>query len=290
MMFRFPFTNFHELNLDWILSVVKQFADLVPPMETAVDDVQQALGDATEAVQKSAEALTNANEAVETANEAKEIAEEAAQGVIADGAVTTPKIENSAVNTSKLADGAVTTPKIDSGAVTTTKLSDSAVTNAKIENSAVTTAKIADEAVTTSKIEDGAVSSAKIADEAVTMGKLSEALQKKLTALDITDTVTLNCSVGSITQATIYKCNNVIMVSFVLTLTAQVSAMTDYVITMVHSNTNETPILRSLIGGSNNPSIGHVTASTTGNLMFTPTSTISAGTAFWLNFIYICQN
>ena len=23
-MFRFPFTNFHELNLDWILSVVKE--------------------------------------------------------------------------------------------------------------------------------------------------------------------------------------------------------------------------------------------------------------------------
>ena len=141
-MFRFPFTNFHELNLDWVLSVVKQFADLVPPMETAVDDVQQALGDATEAVQKAAEALANANEAVETANEAKDIAEEAAQGVIADGAVTTPKIENGAVNTSKLADGAVTAPKIDSGAVSTSKLADGAVTSEKIDDNAVTMQKL----------------------------------------------------------------------------------------------------------------------------------------------------
>ena len=142
-MFRFPFTNFHELNLDWILSVVKQFADLVDPMQSAVDDVQTALADATEAVQKSSQALENANEAVTTANEAKEIAEEAAQGVTADGAVTTPKLGAGAVTTPKIADSAVTTPKIEDGAVTTPKLVTGAVTTPKIEDSAVTFVKIA---------------------------------------------------------------------------------------------------------------------------------------------------
>ena len=121
-MFRFPFTNFHELNLDWILSVVKQFSELIPPMQTAVDDVQEALSDATEAITKSEEALENANEAVETANEAKEIAEEAAQGVISDGAVTTAKLANGAVSTDKIANGAVSTDKIANGAVTLSKL------------------------------------------------------------------------------------------------------------------------------------------------------------------------
>ena len=169
-MFLFPFTNFHELNLDWILSVVKKFSELVPPMETAVEDVQQALGDATEAVEKASEALTNANEAVETANEAKEIAEEAAQGVIADNAVTTPKLADGAVTTSKIADGAVTTPKI----------ADGAVTSGKINSGAVTETKMADGAVTSGKIDSGAVTEAKIADYAVTEAKLSSSVREKI--------------------------------------------------------------------------------------------------------------
>lgn len=192
-MFRFPFTNFHELNLDWVLSVVKKFSDLIPPMETAVDDVQTALGDATEAVQKAESAVTSANEAVETANEAKDIAQEAVQGIIPNGAVTTPKladgavvgikIANGAVNseqlydgairTSKIYDGAVTTPKIANNAITALKIEDSAITTAKIANEAVTTAKLAEASVTALKINDGAVTKSKLADESVTQAKLA---------------------------------------------------------------------------------------------------------------------
>lgn len=141
-MFRFPFTNFHELNLDWILAKVKEFSELIPPMQTAVEDVQEALTDATEAITKSEEALENANEAVETANDAKEIAEQAAQGVIADGAVTTSKLANGAVTYNKIGDEAVATDKITNGAVTTAKLANGAVTNAKIENGAISAAKL----------------------------------------------------------------------------------------------------------------------------------------------------
>lgn len=200
-MFRFPFTNFHELNLDWVLSVVKKFADLIPPMETAVDDVQEALGDATEAVQKAESALESANEAVETANEAKDIAEEAVQGIIPNGAVTTPKladgavvgikISNGAVGPEQMADSAVRSSKIYDGAVTTAKFADGAVSTAKLANGAVSTAKIADNTVTdvklasgavrTDKIYEGAVTTSKIEDEAVTFSKLSSDVQTQIT-------------------------------------------------------------------------------------------------------------
>lgn len=127
-MFIFPFTNLHELNLDWILDKVKTLWE------------------------QAEENNTKADNAVETANDAKEIAEQAAQATIADGAVTTIKIADGAVTTAKIADSAVTSAKIAAGAVTNAKIADDAVTNAKIADGAVTSAKIADGAVTNDKI------------------------------------------------------------------------------------------------------------------------------------------
>ena len=175
-MFRFPFTNLHELNLDWILAEVKKFSELIPPMETAVQDVQEALEDSTSALA--------------IAEEAKHIAEQAAQAVVADGSITTPKLATSAVTTGKIADGSVTTDKldayavtsakIDTGAVTTNKINDGAVTTNKIADDGVTTAKIADDAVTTGKIADDAVTEIKIVDGAVTWDKLAVSCQTAL--------------------------------------------------------------------------------------------------------------
>jgi hypothetical protein len=67
-MFGFPWSNFHELNLDWILSVVKEAKEIFVKGE---GDIKHA---------------------VETADQALETAEQAAAGVIADGAVKIPKI------------------------------------------------------------------------------------------------------------------------------------------------------------------------------------------------------
>lgn len=103
MAFLFPFTSLYEVNLDWILSEVKKFSELIPPMESAVDNVQTALESAETALEDAEDALEMAGDAKDIAQDAKDIAEQAAQGVIADGAVTTPKI----------ADGAVTPAKLD---------------------------------------------------------------------------------------------------------------------------------------------------------------------------------
>lgn len=74
-MFRFPWSNFHELNLDWILEVVKEAKEIFINGE---GDIQHA---------------------VDTAEQALEVAEEAAAAVIADGAVTIPKLNNEVLKT-----------------------------------------------------------------------------------------------------------------------------------------------------------------------------------------------
>ena len=69
-MFEFPYTNLHELNLDWILSIVKEATDIFKHGEA---DIQHA---------------------VETSEQALETAEQAAQGVVADGSITVPKLND----------------------------------------------------------------------------------------------------------------------------------------------------------------------------------------------------
>ena len=117
-MFRFPWTNFHELNLDWILQAVKKAQDIFT--------------DGEERIQY----------AVDTADEAKEIATQAAEAQIADNAVSTRKIQDGAVTAAKLDDNSVTTPKIVDGAVTEDKLDDNSVTTLKIVDGAVTEDKL----------------------------------------------------------------------------------------------------------------------------------------------------
>lgn len=186
-MFVFPWSNLHELNLDWILQQVKQFAELIPPMSTAVEDVQALQTDVEQAVEDANAALEDAAAALETAEEAKEIAEQAAQGTIADGAVTTPKIADGAVTSAKILDGTIATVDIADGAITAAKLAtdaaaDNIATNTlnglKISDGSIITDKLTAGCVTTPKILDGAVTTVKIEDGAVTADKLEAGLIK----------------------------------------------------------------------------------------------------------------
>tara|TARA_Y100000114_G_scaffold88930_1_gene82433 strand:+ start:2008 stop:2982 length:975 start_codon:yes stop_codon:yes gene_type:complete len=104
---------------------------------------------------------------------------------IADNAITSGKISNSAVTGEKIADDGVSAAKIAANAVTSAKIANdavaaakiaaNAVTSAKIANDAVSADKIASNAVTSAKIQDDAVATAKIADDAVTNAKIAAA-------------------------------------------------------------------------------------------------------------------
>ena len=127
-MFNFPWTNFHELNLDWILSVVKEAKEVFDNGRSDIDY------------------------AVSTADEAKEIATQAAEASIPDNSVSTQKIQDYAVNADKLSNYSVTEAKLQNAAVTTAKIADGAVTSAKIADGTITGTDIADATITKPKL------------------------------------------------------------------------------------------------------------------------------------------
>ena len=100
----------------------------------------------------------------------------AAAPVISDNAITTVKINASAVTTAKIADANVTTGKLADNAVTTAKITDANVTTGKLADNAVTTVKITDANVTTGKLANGSVTTAKIADASITNAKIAETI------------------------------------------------------------------------------------------------------------------
>ena len=94
--------------------------------------------------------------------------------VIADAAITTPKMSDAAVTNSKLSDDAVSSSKIVNGAVTSVKIADGAIGDNHISDFAsisysklnlansIVSGDLADGSVTTNKIADGNVTDAKI--------------------------------------------------------------------------------------------------------------------------------
>ena len=114
-------------------------------------------------------------------------------GGIADGAITAPKIDPSALPTLTLADGSVVTSKIVDGAVTTSKIGTGQVTSGTIADGTIqsgdigpaqiTTSLLANNSVDTTKLEsdasiDGnrAVNTNHMRDGSVTTNKLSSSL------------------------------------------------------------------------------------------------------------------
>ena len=105
-------------------------------------------------------------------------------GVVADGSITTAKLENS----SGSSDG-VTTAKIATDAVTQAKIADDAVGADQLASNSVVTASIVDstgssDGVTTAKLATSAVTTAKEADDAITLAKMASGTDGNIISYD----------------------------------------------------------------------------------------------------------
>jgi hypothetical protein len=118
-------------------------------------------------------AVTNAKLANGAVTTLKIDAAGLAADALASNAVTTAKILDGAVTTDKLGALSVTTAKIAADAVTAAELADNSVDTAAIVDGAVTADKLATDAVSTIKVQDGAITNDKIANTTIAYGKLN---------------------------------------------------------------------------------------------------------------------
>lgn len=95
---------------------------------------------------------------------------------VADGSITSTKIDDNAVTTPKISAGSITGDKIVANTITGGLLSTSGIitNSAQINNAVVTNVKIADAAITTTKIANANITNAKIANAAITTAKIGD--------------------------------------------------------------------------------------------------------------------
>ena len=177
----FPYSDLHSLNLDWLLSKMKETA---AQAAKAIADSANALAQVIEAKTAAQNAQTAAQNAQTAANNAQTAADNAADS--AENAVAVAQAAKSAAqtaqNTANTAQSAAQTAQtaadnaLSKFPVKTADIADYAIKSKKIENGAVTVDKISDNAITASKIANGAVTNKKMsaADFYVALGSYSQ--------------------------------------------------------------------------------------------------------------------
>ena len=172
----FPYSDLHSLNLDWLLSKMKetaaQAAQAIADSAKALAQVAEAKAAALSAQTAAQNAQTAANNAQTAANNAATSAENAvsvAQAAksaaqtaqnTAESAKSAAQTAQSAAQTAQNTANEAKTGLSDLNAkfpIKTIDISDSAVTTEKIDNSAITTNKIAESAVTGNNISNNVV-------------------------------------------------------------------------------------------------------------------------------------
>src|SRR5215471_5028104 len=122
---------------------------------------------------------------------------------IADGSITTAKLQDGSVTNPKLAPNAVGTGNIMAGAVGATQIAAGAVGTTALQGLSVTTPIIADGAVTSVKLANGAVGTTQLAANSVTSAQIAAGAVGTTQILDgsVTDAKIASVSWGKISGA-----------------------------------------------------------------------------------------
>ena len=200
----FPYSDLHSLNLDWILSKMKETA---AQAAKAIADSANALAQVIEAKTAAQNAQTAAQNAQTAANNAQTAADNAATSAenavnVAQQAKSAAQTAQSTANTAQsAAQTAQSTANTAQSAAQTAQtaadnaiskfpvkredIADLAIDSAKISDGAVGVTKIFDKAVTTAKINDGAVTNKKMSGAEFYVGIGSYSLSERATATQI---------------------------------------------------------------------------------------------------------
>ena len=205
----FPYSDLHSLNLDWILTKMKEtaaqaakaIADSANALaqvieaktaaqnaQTAAQNAQTAANNAQTAANNAADSAENAVNVAQQAKSAAQTAQNTAQTAqntaetAQSAAQTAQSAAQTAQNTANTAQSAAQTAQtaadnaLSKFPVKTADIADYAIKSKKIENGAVTVDKISDNAITASKIANGAVTNKKMsaADFYVALGSYSQ--------------------------------------------------------------------------------------------------------------------
>ena len=161
----FPYSDLHSLNLDWILSKMKETA---AQAAKAIADSANALAQVIEAKTAAQNAQTAAQNAQTAANNAADSAENAV--AVAQSAQTTAhNAQTAAQNAQTAAQNANTTATtaINKFPIGTDDILDGAIAKDKIANNAVTKDKIADLSINTNKLASNSVTKSKLGYDVV---------------------------------------------------------------------------------------------------------------------------
>jgi len=138
---------------------------------------------------------------------------------VADGSITSTKIDDDAVTTPKILAGSITGAKILGGTITGNKITANTITggllatsgiitnSAQINDAVVTNAKIADAAITTAKIGTGSITNAKIANATITNAKIGDAA---ISSAKIADAAITNAKIESLAVSTLKIANQAV--------------------------------------------------------------------------------